>query len=109
MIFPCKYCKEIDQQSIPKLTTHSYAEKWSSDENKHWHECTVCNEQKDLADHIPGAEATVDAPQTCTTCGFELAPKLDEWPFILPWIIVGGFVLIAGGVAAFIIVKKKQK
>ena len=53
---------------------HTPAEKWSSDESGHWHACTACGTKVDEAAHNPGAAATEDTPQTCTVCGYELAP-----------------------------------
>ena len=53
---------------------HTPAEKWSSDDNGHWHVCAVCGTKMDEAAHNPGAAATEDTPQTCTVCGYELAP-----------------------------------
>ena len=108
-VFRCQECHEEKSKVIPKLTTHSYAESWSSDENKHWHECTVCKERADVADHIPGPDATVNAAKLCSVCGYQLAPKLGVWKSPVLWIIVGAVVLIAGGVAALILVKKKRK
>lgn len=44
----------------------------------HAHLCktTGCSAHDNLAAHTPGAAATEDNPQTCTTCGYELAPIL---------------------------------
>lgn len=53
---------------------HTPAEKWSSDDNGHWHACTACGTKVDEAAHNPGAAATEDTPQTCTVCGYVLAP-----------------------------------
>ena len=54
--------------------THSYASEWTKDENKHWHTCTVCGAKKDEAAHTPGVAATETTPQTCTACGYVIAP-----------------------------------
>lgn len=59
--------------------THNWQTDWSSDKDKHWHECSVCHEKKDLADHTPDAAATAATPQTCTVCGHILAPALGSW------------------------------
>ncbi len=56
---------------------HTYCDQWKSDENKHWHECS-CGDKTDLAAHIPGAAATETTAQTCTTCGYVIAPALDH-------------------------------
>ena len=58
-------------------TTHTPDNEWHTDENDHWHVCTVCNSVVDKHEHNPGPAATEEAPQTCTECGYELAPKLE--------------------------------
>lgn len=58
--------------------THSYGSKWSSDANRHWHECTVCGAEKDVAAHTPGSAPTEDSPQKCTVCGYVLKPALSH-------------------------------
>ncbi|MBE6916997.1 MAG: hypothetical protein E7470_03695 [Ruminococcaceae bacterium] len=67
-------------------TGHKYAEKFSSDADKHWHACTVCGDKGDLTAHVPGPAATETTAQTCKVCGYEIAPKLthvhdfsEEW------------------------------
>ncbi len=65
---------------------HKYEEKFSSDEDKHWHACSVCGDKGELTAHVPGPAATETTAQTCTTCGYEIKPKLahvhdfsEEW------------------------------
>ncbi len=65
----CKVCGEVQRRD----QAHVGAEELSSDETGHWIGCTVCSEKMEFAAHIPGAEATPEAPQTCTACGFVLA------------------------------------
>ena len=58
------------------VTVHSHT--WGaslSDSTGHWQKCS-CGETTAKAPHIPGAAPTVDSAQTCTLCGYELAPKL---------------------------------
>ena len=50
----------------------------SSDATGHWYECQVCGKREGIAAHTPGPEATEEAAQTCTYCGYELAAKLDH-------------------------------
>lgn len=59
-------------------TAHAWDEDWQCDENGHWSECVLCGEVGEPQPHEPGEEATEFAPQTCTVCGFELAPMLDH-------------------------------
>lgn len=65
----CQYTRE---------TTHKFGTDWTSDASGHWHACTVCGEKTDAAEHAPGVEATETTAQTCTACGFELAPALGH-------------------------------
>ena len=65
----CQYTRE---------TTHKFGTEWISDETGHWHACTSCGEKADAAEHAPGVEATETTAQTCTACGFELAPALGH-------------------------------
>lgn len=57
---------------------HSYdTTTWKSDANGHWHECT-CQAKTDEAAHTPGAAATATTAQTCTECGYVIAPATGE-------------------------------
>ena len=49
---------------------------WQSDGSNHWKAYSCCNAHAETAAHTPGAAATEEAPQTCTTCGHELTPIL---------------------------------
>ena len=59
---------------------HSYANGWSQDKVYHWHACqnAGCSGKADFAAHTPGAAATETTAQTCTECGFEIAPALGH-------------------------------
>ncbi|MDE7164770.1 MAG: leucine-rich repeat protein [Clostridiales bacterium] len=57
---------------------HIWSTKWSNNATKHWHVCTVCNEKKDEANHIPGAAATTISPQVCTVCNYVLAEPIGH-------------------------------
>ena len=59
---------------------HSYANGWSSDETGHWHACqnAGCTSKADFAAHTPGEVATETTTQTCTECGFVIAPALGH-------------------------------
>ena len=56
---------------------HAAAGDWKTNSTHHWHTCS-CGQEMDKALHIPGPAATVENPQVCTVCGYELAPKLPE-------------------------------
>ena len=64
---------------------HNWDTAYDSNETHHWHNCTNANcpitedDQKDgYAVHTPGAAATETTPQTCTECGYVLAPALGH-------------------------------
>ena len=102
-------------------TAHTFEEKWENDTEKHWHVCSGCGLKENEEVHTAGPEATEEEAQTCTICGYELAPKLEstvtepaqqdvlatEQGKSFPWwiVIVAGLA-VAGG--AVVIVKKKK-
>lgn len=109
-----------------RQTEHTYEEAWKMDETGHWYACTGCGEKKDEATHTPGPEATADAAQVCTLCGYELVPALGGdtipseappkpntdllKPQQTPWgLIVIGVVVALVAVAALIFGTKKKK
>ena len=58
-----------------ELADHDYKTEWNQgDENGHWHDCKNCSAHDTQQAHIPGAEATEDTAQTCTECGYVIAP-----------------------------------
>lgn len=65
-------------QEYGELAAHTYKTEWSTDETNHWHECSVCGDKKDVAAHIPGAEATETTPQTCTVCDYVIREVLKS-------------------------------
>ncbi len=104
-------------------TAHSFVRK--NDETSHWNECEVCGLKEEVAAHIPGAEATEETAQTCTVCGYEIAPALEpapteaqpepteiqadnsqpaEFPW---WIVIAAIAVLAVG-AALVLLKKKK-
>ena len=70
------------------LGSHVPASTWSKDASGHWHACQTpnCNEKLAFTAHTPGPAATEDAPQTCTVCGYELAPTLAHTHVWNAWI-----------------------
>lgn len=57
---------------------HLPAAEMTADESGHWYACTACGEKLKFAAHMPGLEATITSAQTCTLCGFEIAPILPH-------------------------------
>jgi len=108
-------------------TEHDFEEKWTTDEAKHYHVCIACGQKDSEAVHEPGAAATETTAQTCTICGYEIAPALGGGdttePSVEPtqptttapaadnafpwWTVIVAVVVIGGG-AAIVIVKKKK-
>lgn len=60
-----------------RQTTHEYAPAMEQNADGHWHSCSICGEMTEVEAHIPGEAATEQTAQTCTQCGYELAPKLE--------------------------------
>ncbi len=62
--------------------THTYGDDYQSNATHHWKECNDpdCTDKTGSktaeTEHTPGPAATFDSAQTCTACGYELAPKL---------------------------------
>ena len=64
-----------------KVTPHEFSNEWSSDENNHWHKCTVdgCDMKSDFEEHkfqwVVDKEATTTEKgskhEKCTVCGYE--------------------------------------
>lgn len=99
MTYKCTDCSAAKTETLPKTTvhtydhncdtqcnicgaersiTHNYSGTYQSDNNHHWLRCKVCGSKKDVQQHIPGDEATEQSPQTCTVCGYILAPALSH-------------------------------
>ena len=44
---------------------------------QHAQTCTVCGERTTVEAHESNGPATLEAPEVCKVCGYELAPKLE--------------------------------
>ncbi len=53
--------------------THSYSSVWLMDASHHWRDCS-CGDRKDFAAHTSSGAASYGIPETCTVCGYEIAP-----------------------------------
>lgn len=62
----------------PNNHSGSLGDDWKSDDSQHWKEYSCCGIHVNTAKHTPGPAATEEAAQTCTECGYELAPKLGH-------------------------------
>lgn len=76
----CSECHALSDTQYFESTNHGphkYGTEWEvKDKAGHRHKCTYCDAPGEMQAHIPGAPATETAPQTCTECGYELAPAL---------------------------------
>ena len=61
----CGMTRQVTHLPIPML---------ESNETGHWYPCLICGEKQNFSAHTPGPAATVSTAQTCTECGFEIAP-----------------------------------
>lgn len=66
--------KDCSVCGYSRETKHTYAESWKNSKTIHWHECTGCGLKADEEVHTPGAAATETTAQTCTICGYVIAP-----------------------------------
>ena len=84
--YDCAYCNLIGTTTWDSTTygPHDYAAAWSSDADGHWHECSLCHDKKDKAEHIPGAAATETTPQKCTECDYIITPALGHTHHMTP-------------------------
>ncbi len=63
----CGYTREV---------THTFPETMDTDAAAHYYECDVCGKIEGRQNHIPGPDATEEAAQNCTVCGYELAARI---------------------------------
>ncbi|MBQ9148124.1 MAG: hypothetical protein IJX69_01000 [Oscillospiraceae bacterium] len=123
----CDYIREV---------SHTMNQEWSADADSHWHECGICGHSDDHVAHIPGGEATAEAPQVCTVCGYELAAMLEvtepaedaeepdeaapqdtpaeeiriqEEAFTFPWWLAVAALAVVGGAVTVICLVVKRK
>lgn len=65
---------EISEPVVIPATGHTYGD-WKKDATGHWHECSVCGNKKDFAEHTPDkAEPTETEAVFCTVCDYEIQP-----------------------------------
>lgn len=105
-------CTECGKTTVKKIeiVSHAFVENCTGIKDGHWYQCKYCDDKGNWQPHTPGPEATEDAAQVCTVCGFEIAPKLEkEEPTYWIWIVVGAVILAGGATAAVIILKKKRQ
>ena len=68
------YSSEI---TLAETIIHDFKTEWSSNKDKHYHECKNCDVIKDETAHRPDrTEATEDDPVKCLDCGYVIEPAL---------------------------------
>lgn len=75
------YCTDCGWEStqiedIPKTGIHIADSDYGKDSTGHWNTCIFCGTVMNKASHEAGSAATEEAPQTCTVCGYIMAPML---------------------------------
>ena len=117
--------KDCSVCGYTRETEHKFSEAWTTDANNHWHECTGCGLKQDEAAHEPGPEATDATAQTCTICGYEIAPALGELATEAPttneevsaadnggdfpwWIVLAAVAVLGVGAIVVVAIKKKK-
>ena len=68
---------ELNVFIIP-ATGHRYLTSWTFDSDSHWHKCEVCGSADKIEPHVSSGHATETAAETCTICGYEIAPMLGH-------------------------------
>ena len=68
---------ELNVFIIP-ATGHRYLTSWTFDSDSHWHKCDVCGSVDKIEPHVSSGHATETAAETCTICGYEIAPMLGH-------------------------------
>ena len=95
----CSVCGYVQTETIPVLPhTHVWSDEWSSDNDNHWHACTVegCEEHGDEAAHsVPDDGWTVVTPAThsedglrkgtCTVCDKEVEQVIAKHAVSAEW------------------------
>ena len=87
--YECGYCGKLFSDAYGKneITAadtviaakgHRYLTSWTFDSDSHWHKCAVCGSADTIVPHVSSGEATETAAETCTICGYEIAPMLGH-------------------------------
>lgn len=74
-LFSDSYCNT--EITLEQTIIHDFKTEWSSNKDKHYHECKNCTVIKDEANHRPDkTAATEDEPVKCLDCVYIIAPAL---------------------------------
>ncbi len=61
----CTICAATKTEAVA-AAGHTFSDEWKSNENQHWHECTICGQEIDKAEHD-------FQNKKCSVCDFEVA------------------------------------
>ena len=61
-----------------RVAPHKYNPSWQGSEEGHWRVCVICEQKSDIVPHVPGPEATMEAPQICEDCHFVIEVSLSH-------------------------------
>ena len=64
----CSVCGDSYKDSETAAVGCSYSEEWTTDANNHWHQCSVCGEEAEMAAH-----ADNDSDHKCDTCEYVMS------------------------------------
>lgn len=75
----CGQASDTETFEYGELAEHNYdTTTWKSDAETHWHECTICADKIDVAEHTSSGSATEDEAEVCTVCGYVITPALGH-------------------------------
>ena len=64
--YTCTVCKATKTEEI--ATSHTFSDKWKSDDTHHWHKCENCDEMSGKAEHSYNADGVC-------VCGYRAIPE----------------------------------
>lgn len=74
------YCTVCNTEISSKHITvpapgHKWSEKYTYDKTGHWHKCENCDAETEVEAHVSSGAATTSKAETCTICGYVIAPR----------------------------------
>ena len=88
--------------------SYTFDEKWATDENNHWHECTICDYE--IAPTLGVEETTEPTEAVETTVPQTPAEPDDSTTAKFPWwIVIAIAAAVIGAVVGFASVATKKK
>ena len=70
----------VYKDNTVRLALHTYSDDWSSDDTNHWHECTSCDDQTDIAKHtFTDKSDDTNHWQECSECGYQKEINAHSW------------------------------